>query len=111
MVDAPCIISRPVFLSTLSWADLYTRNRVKQRSICTLSAPLFPPFFFFSFSFFFFLVFLRDSSAAAATFSKVKVRLAFRDWKKATTARDKAWTEREKEEKGEITRRAALLDF
>lgn len=106
MVDAPCIISRPAFLSTLSWANLYTRNRVRQRSICTLSAPLFPPFFFF-----FFLVFLRDSSAAAATFSKVKVRLAFRDWKKATTGRDKAWTERERKEKGEITRRAALFDF
>lgn len=67
---------------------------------------------FFLSLFFFFLVFLRDSSAAAAaTFSKVKVRLAFRDWKKATTGRDKAWTEREKEEKGEITRCAALFDF
>ena len=37
---------------------------------------------FFSFFFFFFLVFLRDSPAATATFSKVRVRLAFRDWKK-----------------------------
>ena len=59
MVDAPCIISRPVFLSTLSWADLYTRNRVKQRSICTLSAPLFPPFFFFFRFFLRFSIFAR----------------------------------------------------
>lgn len=42
------------FLSTLSRADLYTRNRVNQRSICTpLCAAILSPFFDFLFSFLF----------------------------------------------------------
>lgn len=78
-------------LSTLLWADLYTRNRVKQRSICTpLCAAILSPFFFFS----------LFTAGHRRGLSKVVARLAFRDRTKPTIGpqgEEWSWRKREKD--------------
>lgn len=107
MVDAPYIISRPSF--PLFHGLTFTREIALSNDPFVPSLRRCSRLSFFSFVFLFFLVFLRDSPAATATFSKFVWHFVI--GKKTTTGRDKAWTEREREEKGEITRRAALFDF